>query len=222
MIAGVLLAAGASRRMGSDKALVRSGGHSFLVNGVRHLWAGCDSVVVVLGSNGAAIRRGAEAEFEKLVKSGGLDLDLRIAQHHGLRGLEAHFLLNPKWRQGMLCSARTGIASALALDPAAVIVLPVDHPKVKALTVASLARVLLEALAACRPRDRAEFSYALIPRHRRRRGHPIAITPALARAVAADRAAADLSDAIRRNARLVSYLDVDDPGVAINRNQGRG
>ncbi len=58
-----------------------------------------------------------------------------------------------------------------------------------------------------------------MPRHRRRRGHPLALSPALAAAIAADRQAEDLSDAVRRNARLVGYLDVDDPGVLRNVNR---
>ena len=63
------------------------------------------------------------------------------------------------------------------------------------------------------------LAYALVPRYRRRRGHPVALSPALARAVAADRDAGDLSDAVRRNARLVGYLDCADAGVVRNRNQ---
>ena len=60
-----------------------------------------------------------------------------------------------------------------------------------------------------------------MPRFRRRRGHPVALSPALARAVAADTGAEDLSDAIRRNARLVGYLEVGDAGVVRNRNTPR-
>ena len=60
------------------------------------------------------------------------------------------------------------------------------------------------------------FAYG---RHRHDRGHPLALSPALAGAIAADRKAKDLSDAVRRNARLVGYLDVDDPGVLRNVNR---
>ena len=218
MIAGVVLAGGASRRMGRDKALVRTGGESFLVHGVRHLWAACESVVIVLGANAPAIRRGAEAEFALLVADGRLESDLRAARKHGARGFEAHFVRNARWRDGMLSSARLGLATALEMDPAAVLLLPVDHPRVTAATVAGLAQMLLGAASACRPRERAAFRYALIPRHRRRRGHPVALTPALARDIVADREATDLSDAIRRNARLVGYADVADAGVLLNRN----
>jgi hypothetical protein len=37
--------------------------------------------------------------------------------------------------------------------------------------------------------------------------------------VIADRGARDLSDAVRRNARLVGFLDCADPGVVRNRNR---
>ena len=63
------------------------------------------------------------------------------------------------------------------------------------------------------------FSYALVPRFRGRRGHPLALSAALARAVAKDAAARDLSDAVRRSARLVGYLDVRDAGITRNVNR---
>jgi CTP:molybdopterin cytidylyltransferase MocA len=218
MIAGVLLAAGASRRMGRDKALLRNRGASYLVHGVRVLWSACDSVVIVLGAHAARVRSAAEEEFAALVARGRLDGDLHAARRHGSRALEAHFVENTRWRDGMLSSARVGLRAALALAPSAVLVLPVDHPELEAVTVASLANVLLGAMAACRPRELKSFRYALVPRHRGRRGHPLVMTPALAHDVLRDREAADLSDAVRRSARLVGYLDVADAGVAINHN----
>jgi hypothetical protein len=47
----------------------------------------------------------------------------------------------------------------------------------------------------------------------------VALSPDLARAAAADRAAHDLSDAVRRNARLIGYMDCTDPGVVRNHNR---
>ena len=221
MIAGVLLAAGASTRMGKDKALVRAGRSSFLVHGVRHLWMACDSVVVVLGANATEIRRRAESEFEALVEAGALREDLQYAHRHGAGGLEVHFVVNTRWKRGMYSSVRLGLREALALEPSGVMVLPVDHPDVKPVTVASLAQVLLQAIVACRAKERAAFSYALVPRHARRRGHPLALSPALAHAIAGDDGAEDLSDSVRRHARLVGYLDVSDPGVVRNHNTPR-
>ncbi len=219
MLVGVLLAAGASSRMGRDKALVRSGEASFAVHGVRHLWAACDDVVVVLGAHASAVQRGITAEFEALVERGVLHEDLVQAHGHGARGLECQFVVNARWKRGMLSSAQAGLAVALKRKPQGILVLPVDHPHVHPVTVASLGNVLLQALAANRTtRDRARFSYGLVPRHKGERGHPLALTPALARAIVADRKAGTLSDAVRRSARLVGYLDVADRGVIANRN----
>jgi CTP:molybdopterin cytidylyltransferase MocA len=222
MLVGVLLAAGASSRMGRDKALVRSGEDSFAVHGVRHLWTACDEVIVVLGARAAAVQAAITREFEALVAGGRLHRDLAAAHRKGAEGLDCQFVVNAGWRRGMLSSARAGISAALARRPQGVLVLPVDHPDVTPHTVAALATVLLQALAANPPKQRPRFSYALIPRCQGERGHPVALTPALARAIAGDRRATDLSDAVRRNARLVGYLDVADRGVVRNRNTPRG
>jgi molybdenum cofactor cytidylyltransferase len=221
MNVGVLLAAGASRRMGRAKPLVRAGGQSFFAHGVRHLWSACDAVVVVLGASARRIRAGVEGEFVRLVERGALHDDLQSAHRHGARGLEVRFVVNRAWRKGMLGSARLGLRAALRLKPETLLVLPVDHPAVKVATVRALAAAMKAALASYRGGGsrRAGFAYALVPRYRRRRGHPVALSPALAQAVAGDRAARDLSDAVRRNARLVGYLDCHDAGVVRNRNR---
>lgn len=222
MNVGVLLAAGASSRMGSPKALVAWKGRSFLTHGVRALWAACDTVIVVLGSNAPKIRAAAEKEFAELVESGELTKDLHAARRKGSRGLEVRFENNPQWKSGMLSSARRGLADALALKPKGVLVLPVDHPEVRGTTVAQLAEWLAEALGVAGSRAKGGLAYALVPRHDGHRGHPLALSPALARAIVADRRAKDLGDAVRRSAKLVGYLDVADPGVVRNRNTPKG
>jgi len=218
---GVLLAAGKSRRMGRTKSLVRSRGQSFFAHGVRHLWAACDAVVVVLGADSRRVRAAAEQEFVALVGRGALHDDLASARRHGASGLEVRFVVNRAWRRGMLASARVGLAQASRLKAEAILLLPVDHPAVRPQTVQALAVAMREALGSYRGAGarRSPFAYALVPRFRRRRGHPLALSPALARAVASDRGARDLSDAVRRNARLIGYLDCADPGVVRNRNQ---
>ena len=220
MIAGVLLAAGASRRMGRDKALLKSAGESYLVRGVRNLWTVCERVVVVLGANHTAIRRAAETEFAALIRRRALDRDFRprIGRPGAPRGIEVHFIVNPGWKQGMLSSVRIGLRDALEVRPESVLVLPVDHPDVKPVTVYGLALLMHETRQASRPRERRELRQAMIPRHRGRRGHPVLLSPALAERVVADRSAPDLSDAIRRSASLVAYVDVADAGVVRNRN----
>lgn len=222
MIVGVLLAAGASTRMGRPKALLSAGGESFIAGGIRRLWSACDRVVVVLGADAARIRRTTGREFEALMGAGRLTRDLAQARDPEVHHLEARFVVHRAWTRGMLSSARAGLREALRGGPEAVLVLPVDHPSVRPRTIVALGRSLRAALASGRaPRDRARLAVAVIPRFRRRRGHPIAISPALARAVCADAGAADLSDALRRNARQVGYIDVSDAGVVRNRNTPR-
>lgn len=218
MIVGVLLAAGRSARMGSPKQLLRKHGASFVAQGVRHLWATCDIVVVVLGSKGASIRTAIEDEFTKLVEKGALHEDLKNAHRHGSEGLEVHFLDNPDWRDGMYSSVRLGLKEAMRAKPESVLVLPVDHPDVKPATVQALTLMMRAAIASNPPKERKQFAYAVVPRHRRLRGHPVVLSPALAAAIAKDKEAAHLSDAIRRNARLLGYLDVVDKGVVHNVN----
>lgn len=220
MMVGVLLAGGASTRMKSPKALAREGSATYISIGVRHLWSACSTVIAVMGANGPAIQKAAEQEFARLAETGALHLELAAAHKRGAAGFELHFERNPRWKSGMLSSVQVGLRSALQLKPKGVLVLPVDHPSVHAATVSELAAVLEQALAACRtPAERRVFAYALVPRHKRHRGHPLALSPALATAIAADRKATDLSDAVRRNARLVGYLDVDDPGILRNVNR---
>jgi len=217
---GVVLAAGASSRMGASKPLERLKGESFLARGIRNLWSACDKVVVVLGAEAARVRRSVEEEFQRLVNSGGLHAELQAAHRHGAAGLEVHFVLNRSWAKGMYDSARAGLAQALHAKADSVVVLPVDHPYLAAATVRTLGAAMDAALSAYKGsrRDRAQFAYAVVPRHEGRRGHPVVLSPGLARRIAADAAADDLSDAIRRNARLVGYLDVPDPGVVRNVN----
>ena len=201
MKVGVLLAAGASTRMGSAKATVRRKGESFAAHGVRALWAVCDAVVVVLGSDAKKVQKAIEMEFVKLVEQGRLHDDIQTAHRHGSAGLE----------------------EAMAMKAEAVVLMPVDHPDVKANTVRALGAAMDAALGAYKgsKADKKRFAYAVVPRFKGERGHPVVLSPGLANAVAADRGAESLSDAIRRTARLVGYLDVADGGVVRNRNTRR-
>lgn len=220
MMVGVLLAGGASSRMPSHKALAKKGRTSYLALGIRHLWSTCSHVVAVLGANGREIQRSVEDEFTRMAESGELHEALSGTQGHGRDGYEVHFTRNPKWKSGMLSSVQVGLREALDLRPKGVLVLPVDHPSVRPDTISGIASVLDLALAACRTSaERGRFAYAVVPRYRGRRGHPVALSSALTRAVAADRQATDLSDAVRRSARLVGYFDTQDAGILRNVNR---
>ncbi len=218
MIVGVLLAAGASTRMGSPKALARSRGQSFLVRSVRSLWSVCDTVVVVVGAHGERVCEQAGEEFEALVAKGMLAPDLKGGPRDRSGELEVRFAFNRRWEDGMYSSVRVGLAAAIKHRPRGILLQPVDHPEVRPSTVQALGAKLEQALAAFGGRKASTLGYALVPRYRGRRGHPVALSATLAAAVARDRTATDLSDAIRRQAQLVGYLDVADRGITVNRN----
>lgn len=217
MNVGVLLAAGASTRMKSPKPLVKWKGQSFLAHGTRALWAACDVVIVVLGSNATTVSKAVEKEFTELAESGALTPVLHAARDKGARDLELRFETNATWKKGMFSSVQVGLAAAVKLKPASVLLLPVDHPEVRGETVAAMADMMAEAVESFGG-AKAAFPYALVPRFKGHRGHPLALSPALARTIAKDKVSADLGDAVRRSARLVGYVDVTDGGIIRNRN----
>ncbi len=106
-IAAVVLAAGASRRLGEPKQLVRLGGERLLERAVRVAReAGCDPVLVVLGC-------GAE----------------RIAAECALGA--AQVVMNEDWAEGMGASIRVGVAT-LPEDVDGAVVMTCDQPAVTA------------------------------------------------------------------------------------------
>ena len=108
-VAGLLLAAGAGRRMGGPKALVEVSGEALVRRGIRLLEAGgCDPVVVVVGASAAAVRLLCD----------------------GAQVVEA-----PGWESGMGASLRAGL---LALDSDACVVALVDQPLVTPVVVERL------------------------------------------------------------------------------------
>jgi CTP:molybdopterin cytidylyltransferase MocA len=109
-VAGLLLAAGAGRRYGMPKALVRHRGQLFVEHAADVLHdGGCSPVVVVLGALADDVRSTAALSGSSLVD-------------------------NPDWASGMGSSLRVGL-SALGGDVSAVVVLPVDTPGVTATAV---------------------------------------------------------------------------------------
>ncbi|HVG45184.1 MAG TPA: nucleotidyltransferase family protein [Longimicrobium sp.] len=123
MIAGIVLAAGRSRRMGRPKAFLQRGGRSFLERTVAALReGGCDPVVVVAGPPGdPAADETAQAAAR----------------------LGATVARNADPESPQVASLRAGLAG-LGEGVEAAVVTPVDVPRVDAETV----RALAEAFAA--------------------------------------------------------------------------
>lgn len=112
MIAGIILAAGASSRMGSPKALLEYRGETFIQRLVRVLSPVCSRVVVVLGYHAAEIRPGIPGS--------------------------AVIAINPAPERGQLSSLQTGLA-ALPAGFDGFLFTPVDSPAVASETVERVA-----------------------------------------------------------------------------------
>lgn len=109
--AGIILAAGASSRMGRPKALLAYEGETFLDRLAGIFSRTCDEVVVVLGYHGNALREGARRPVR--------------------------FVENPDPDRGMLSSLQCGLR-AMAADTGAVLFTPVDYPAIQESTAAKL------------------------------------------------------------------------------------
>ncbi len=115
-LAAVILAGGASSRMGAPKALLMApgGSETFLDRFIGILRPHCSPVIVVLGHDADRIRAGLS------------------------RQSEAVFVVNRDYAQGQLSSLQTGLGSVPA-DAAGVLFTPVDYPMVRPETIARLA-----------------------------------------------------------------------------------
>lgn len=115
MPAGLLLAAGAGRRLGGPKAAVEHDGQTLVARGVQLLReGGCDPVLVVLGAEADRLR--------PMV----LDVDAEVVVADG-------------WDEGMGASLRAGLAALPGTTQGCVVALA-DQPLVGAAAVARLAR----------------------------------------------------------------------------------
>jgi molybdenum cofactor cytidylyltransferase len=111
MIAGLILAAGESSRMGTPKATLAYRGQTFLESIVKTLRsAGFARIVVVLGHQAEEIQRQVKIE-------------------------PAQVVINPDYRSGQTSSLQAGLRSLVADDLEAVLFCLVDHPAVSEATV---------------------------------------------------------------------------------------
>ncbi len=112
-IAAVILSGGASRRMGTPKALLRFHNETFLDRLIRLFSAAANPVIVVVGEHASVIRSGIE------------------------RASQAVFAVNPDPERGMLSSLQIGLR-AVPHHVSAAMFMPVDHPHLEAATIQAL------------------------------------------------------------------------------------
>ncbi len=114
MIAGIILAAGESSRMGTDKALLTYRRRTFLeaiLSTCRE--AGLDRLVVVLGHHTREIQHAVNLEGAQVV-------------------------VNQNYRRGQTSSLQAGLKALETAEPEAIVLCLVDHPAVSAETIRKL------------------------------------------------------------------------------------
>lgn len=183
MTLAIVPAAGASRRMGQPKLLLPYGTTTIVAALVAALRAGGASPIVLVTAPG-------DEELQRTMEAAGC----RVA-------------VNPDPERGMLSSIREGIAAlggarALAERGEVLLVAPADLPALRPATVAEL---LWRRAAAEAP--------LAVPTFDGKRGHPLAIAPALLPEIETLDLAVGLKELLERHAAVVLEVPVHDPGA---------
>jgi molybdenum cofactor cytidylyltransferase len=190
--AGVILAAGESARMGTDKALLpwppaigeTRTGDTFLSAAIRSLLPATDFVLVVVGKNQASLAPVIYAEGASLV-------------------------VNEDTARGQFSSLQVGLQEALNRGRDAAMVTLVDRPPVNPATLQILRHVFSNA---------KENVWVVVPEYSGKHGHPYLIgREMIARflQVPPTSVARDIEHAHQAH---IQYVPVDDPLVALNIN----
>jgi molybdenum cofactor cytidylyltransferase len=194
--AGLILAAGESSRMGTEKGLLpwppQAAGHSapsaqkdtFLSTAIRSFSLSTDFVIVVAGQN--------EAVLAPVVYGNG-----------------ASIVVNPDPGRGQFSSLQVGLQEVLNRGRDAAMITLVDRPPVSAVTL-DLLREAFETAAAT--------TWAIVPQFSGRHGHPLVAGRELIEAFLQAPATASARDIEHQHQEHICYVAVDDPFVALNVN----
>ncbi len=190
--AGVILAAGESSRMGTDKALLPwppqvegpPSKDTFLSAAIRSLLLTTDFVVVVAGKN--------EAELAPIAYANG-----------------ASVVINPDPSRGQFSSLQVGLQDVLSRGRDAAVITLVDRPPVGSETI----QFLRDAFEAA-----SQDVWAVVPELSGKHGHPYLVGRELIEAFLHATPTASARDIEHRYQDHIQYVAVDDPFVALNIN----
>ena len=190
--AGVILAAGESSRMGTDKALLpwpppsgqAPSGETFLSAAIRSLSLATDFVLVVAGKNEAALAPIAYASGAVIV-------------------------VNPNPERGQFSSLQIGLHEVLNRGRDTAIITLVDRPPASSTTVQALRDAYEGA---------GKNSWAVVPEYSGKHGHPFVAGREMIEALLQAPPTSTARDVEHKHQDHVLYLPLDDPFVAVNIN----
>ena len=191
--AGVILAAGDSSRMGTDKALLswppQVAGQplskdSFLSAAIGSLMSATDFVLIVAGKN--------EPSLAPIVYASGASL-----------------VTNPDPGRGQFSSLQVGLHEVLNRGRDAAIITLVDRPPVSAATV----QLLRDAFQSA-----PEHVWAVVPEFSGKHGHPYLVGRELIEAFLQAPPTASAREVEHRCQDHIQYVEVSDPFVGLNIN----
>jgi len=188
--AGVILAAGESSRMGTDKALLpwppslagRTGSETFLSAAIRSLSLATDFVLVVAGKN--------EQALAPIVYANGASL-----------------VINPQPERGQFSSLQVGLREVLNRGRDTAIITLVDRPPAAVPTI-------LRLRAAYESADRKVW--AVVAEYSGRHGHPFIAGRELMEVFLHAPATTSARDIEHQHPEHILYVAVDDPLVTAN------
>lgn len=187
----VILAAGESTRMGTDKALLPwppaapgspPTGQTFLSAAIQALDPFSEKVIVVAGRNETALAPVVYANGASLVS-------------------------NPDPSRGQFSSLQVGLQHVLSDGRDAAMVTLVDRPPVSEHTLMTLCSAFTEA---------ASGIWAVVPEYKGKHGHPFLVAREMIEAFLKAPPSASAREIEHLNLQHVAYVAVDDPLVTLN------